>query len=541
MSIQPVVVNGIQSIMQFGFQGKNLSTLLFNPKSKPLFSRFNFWIDINDSIPDDKETALLVSNNSYDTLSQKSSVIDVYIMAQCPYGIPLLKEVIHLSENFRFLKLSIWFIGDVNPDGTLHSLNGLDEIFEEKMWLAIKHVYPDMWPHFLFLRVIHDIDIKQAIHELGLDSARLNLWVHKQGNNMLAFHYHRSQRLNVNASPTVFLNNQMLSPDISYLQFADKFCMESEELIKPPVCDSIPGCFEDIDCVKKGMNGICRSSTGNEIDNRCIYNKAVEFDFLVIVPDNMFIHPEYYTINTTKSLFPGVNIRNHSMSGTYGKKIIADFNPVSLPFYLFEKKVEQAENFYKIQSGIKRIGQWYIFNNDVMKKHYFHKRREEKKSLIIFVDPLFPDLTDVFSVIFQFDPMLSSIEIRPNVYGKIKADNIKERKEQRNREAMRWIILKKYYIPKIYRKYLKTYSMKPGDTIWQNIIMESGKDTTEFRKKNIQNSSLLNELARDISDLEITEPVELLINNRELIPVKNRKHLKNLFDQLKKYFKNSTN
>jgi hypothetical protein len=137
--------------------------------------------------------------------------------------------------------------------------------------------------------------------------------------------------------------------------------------------------------------------------------------------------------------------------------------------------------------------------------------------------------------------MLSSIEIRPNVYGKIKADNIKERKEQRNREAMRWIILKKYYIPKIYRKYLKTYSMKPGDTIWQNIIMESGKDTTEFRKKNIQNSSLLNELARDISDLEITEPVELLINNRELIPVKNRKHLKNLFDQLKKYFKNSTN
>ena len=539
MGIQPVNIYGKQVIMQFGFQGKNLSSLLFNPKSNSLFSNYNFWIDINDSIPDDKKTALLLENNNLNSLSEKSSVLDLYIMAQCPYGIPILKDLIHLSDNFWFIDLSIWFIGDVNPDGTLHSLNGSDEIFEEKMWLAIQHVYPDMWPHFLYLLVLHGADINQAINELGLDTARLHLWIHEKGNDKLAFHYRRSQRLNVNASPTIFLNNQMLSTDISYLKFANKFCIDIKNMKKPLVCDSVPECFEDIDCVKKGMHGICRSSSGNETDNRCIFNKAVEFDFLVILPDTMFIHPEYYAINTTKDLFPGVNIRTILMSDSYGKKIIAGINPVSLPLYLFEKKVEQTTNYFKIKSGIQNTGQWYMFNDDVMKKHYFYKRKELKNSLILFIDPLFPDIKNVFSLIFQFDPQLDFIEIRPNVYGKIKMENIMEGKEKRDKEAMRWIIFKKYYNPDIFRHYLRSYSTKPEDSIWQKVIMESGKDTAEFKEKTLQNGKLLNEIISDISDLEITEPVELLINNRELIPVKNRKHLKNLLGQLKTYFHES--
>jgi hypothetical protein len=174
-----------------------------------------------------------------------------------------------------------------------------------------------------------------------------------------------------------------------------------------------------------------------------------------------------------------------------------------------------------------------------MKKHYFYKRKELRNSLILFIDPLFPDIQQVVSLVFQFDPLLDIIEIRPNVYGKKVPDTINELKEKRNREVMRWIVFKKFYNPSVFRNYVRLYSSNQEDEVWKRVLMESGNDTTEFNKKVMQNHVLLNVIKNDISDLEITEPVELLIHNRELIPVKNRKHLNNLFAQLKSYFQES--
>jgi hypothetical protein len=58
-------------------------------------------------------------------------------------------------------------------------------------------------------------------------------------------------------------------------------------------------------------------------------------------------------------------------------------------------------------------------------------------------------------------------------------------------------------------------------------------DVEKFVLKVDKSQDLVQKLLDKLNRLEITEPVELLVNNQELIPIKNLSHLKDLLNKIK--------
>ena len=536
-SIQPVVTIDKQIIMQFGFQGKNLSRVDFDPIKKTFLPYKDKWVDITKDISDDAEILEILHSYNIGSI-QKLTIVDLYLMSQCPYGIPALQDLLNLQENFPYIELNVWFIGDVNPDGSLHSLGGKQEIEDEKNWLAVKNLYPKLWDDFLFLCTSEGLSTRQSFTDLELDTGAIYQWVKEKGEKELTFHYQRSQRLNVNASPTMFLNNHMFGSEISYLGLAKDFCSYIEKSKSPRICDSLPECFEHSDCRKKDKVGTCEKSEEGK-GGKCRYKDAVKFDFTVVIPDSPIIHIEHNAINTTKELFPGVSIHVFPMSSSKGRKLIRNVDAPYLPLYLFDKKVQEAHNFSKIESGLISVGEWYTFRDDVMQKQYFLKRSVKKDTVVLYIDPLFSGIDQVLKVVVKMFPDLNGINVKPIIYDSSITDKSLPEEKIRQEEALRWLLLFKKYGTKKFAAYLSSYRTKPGSSYWFSTLKGIKINVDDFVKKIEKNSKLLKELIKEIMEFEIEEPVVLLLENREIIPIMNQSHFEEILGKVKKKYRKS--
>ncbi len=526
MSVQPVVSLDNQLLMQFGFQGKYMSKIDLSVVRKMFHPYSNDWLVIDDTIPDDAQVRQLV-DEYYVTSLPRKTVFDLYIMSQCPYGLPALRDLYLFSERFPSTKLSVWFIGDILEDRSLKSLHGEEELFDEKLWLAVKHLYPDMWPHFLYLVSVEGVTAKRALIDLDIDTEKILDWAKSRGSEALANHYYRSERQNINASPTLFINNRMYHPEISCLRLSKEYCDDITAAERPPVCDSLPECFEDRDCRREGKVGICKKEE-DEAGGTCTFTDAVQFDFIVVVPDSPLVHTEVSSIATTEELFPGAEIVIRQQNSEKGKRFIQQFDPPALPMYLFEKKVEQAVNFGKIQSGLRDLGEWYTFKYNVMKKHFFYKRERRKGALTLYLDPLFPDIGNVLKTVLHFYPGCKGITIRPVIFEKDITNQSEREEKMRHEEALRWLVLNEFYSPAVFAAYLNAYRFQPGSSYWFSVLKEHNVSVDDFVNKVKENNALLQKLWKEIETLSISEPVELLVDNQELLLIKNERFLEEI-------------
>ncbi len=531
MTVQPVFMVKKQIIMQFGFQGKSISSVEFDPVKKIFTPQTDDWINVKEDISDDLTVLNCITGYEADSIA-KTTTVDLYLMSQCPYGLPALKDMLDFSENFPLIDLNIWFIGDVNIDGSLKSLHGQPEINDEKIWLAVKSLYPDMWTSFIYLLANVGKSVKQATKDLELDMAKINDWVNKKGNKELTYHYKRSQRLNVDASPTLFINNYMYESEISYLRLSKEFCEDVDRQKRPAVCDSLPECFSDSDCRMKGKIGTCTPLSEDREGGTCIYKDAVQFDFIVVIPDSTLIHTENSAVTTTKELFPGVQIKILSQSSKEGKKLIKETDPFCLPKYLFDKKVIKAANYSKVEPGLIESGEWFTFKEEIMKKHFFHKREEKAGTIELFIDPLFTKIDGVLKYVLEKYPDLNGVCVNPILYKDNISDPSAEEKVRRE-EVVRWVVLQEKYGKKAFAEYLDSYRSQPGTSYWFSILKEMNIDVEEFVSNVDKSSDLLQKLLGKLHKLEISEPVELLVNNQELILIKNQSHLKDILNKIK--------
>ncbi len=532
MSVQPVTKIDEHLIMQFGFQGKKLSHCTYDVKKKSYHPIPQEWLLIHDTIPED--TAIIQLLDAIDFKRyKKSTVLDLYLMSQCPYGIPALKEVLDYYESFSLIDLNLWFVGDVINDDSLRSLHGQQEVDEEQLWLAVKSLYPEMWESFLYLRANQDISADKAVAQLNLDTAQLQSWITNYGKEKLAHSYRRSQRLQIESSPELFINNYPYTGPVTFFRLAKGYCDEISNERKPKACDSIPECFEDSDCKKKGHVGICIYETDYGSGGVCTYKKGVQFPFVVVVPDSSIVQTETASINTTGNLFPAAQIERYSYSSKRGKELVSLIKPDHLPLYLFGEAVTGSLQFKMIASGIEKRGEWFTFKEGIMKKHFYHRREKKSGRITLFIDPLFPDVAGVVSLLLESYPKLNNVDILPHVPPQMDTTHIQEEEKVRIEEALRWLVIQREYGNNTFITYVSSYSFTQDQSYWQPLIKKIGISLHEFNKANAKGKSLLPAHRNLIDDLGILGPVELLVNNQEVIPIKNKGYLESILQKLK--------
>lgn len=542
-SIQPAAaINDKQICMQFGFQGKSLSYVMGKFKKKSArFEDFR-WIEITDTAEQDPAVETAVAAFDADTSVQPSVVLDLYIMAQCPYGTEALKEMITFRETFPNTQLHVWFIGDIEKNEqsaadtsvVFKSLHGDAEVEEEMIWLAVKQCYPDYWFHFLYLRLHDGLALQQAFSELALDTNVIASWVETHGAHALAIHYYRSNRIGINASPTLMVNNKPGSNDISYLSMARHYCRGIDgSVAAAALCDSLPECLYDDDCTKAGKVGVCKKASDGVGAGHCVYENAVSFDFIAIVPDSPLVHIEQPILATTQQLFPGARIRVLPFSSDTARHYVSILKPQRLPVYLFGKDVQKAHNYSSMASGVTEHGEWLTFKEEAVPQNYIISRPPKKNAVDIFIDPSMNGLSDILTTIREYFPDGNGITILPAIPHSLSSNtDTASGIDTAKNELLRWLIVHRDH-PDRFIDFLtmRTDSSVSADSLlWNSRFGFSLQSLDQMIKKE---EVLFKNHRALLHELRIHTPAVLLYQNREVIALRNHEHLRTILRLIK--------
>jgi hypothetical protein len=519
-SPDPAIMRGNQRLLQFGFQGKQLTFLKLVQEKGTVMPDSAGWLAVNADVPGDSVMQAYINHPALPKVN-RSVQLDLYIMSQCPYGLTALRELLPVPGAFG-AAMSIYYIGTVDSANRLTSLHGNAEVEEEKLWLAIETLYPQQWQQFLAIAVGDSIGTDAGIAKLNFDRKRLSAWVAAHGTTTLADQYRRSERLGITGSPTLLWNNAPFEEEIVAGRVTRRLCGELGKIT--PACDSLPECFDDRDCRAPGATGRCRSATGR---GRCEFRKATVFDFIVVVADTGLDPAVRATIATTVQLFPGARINRISYQSKEGAALVKQIDPNALPLYLFDNRVAADSDFASIKSGLVEKGGWYTFREGVMRPRYFYKREKQPGKRVVFLDPLFADAGLALKAVLQADPLLQRTAVAPVIYGDPGDARLPVEERLRQEEALRWLVFAAYYRDR-FPAYLQGSTARQGSSYWFAGLDSLKIGLAEFVGRINANTGLLLQQWREMQTLGIVDGVQLFVDNREMLPVANPAELERL-------------
>jgi hypothetical protein len=516
-----------QVMLQFGFQGKALSFAEIVTDSKGPAVGKTGWIGIVPSVPEDSTMSKLVALPEVYPGKNALQVFDLYIMSRCRFGCSALREFTAFIQLFPSVQWQVWFIGSSYIDGSVTSLHGQPEINDELLWLAVQAQYPGKWLSFLEKRSAStNVTTESVVRDMGMDYAKLKAWIAKKGMDELRRHYSRSMRMGINASPTLLINNTVFQQDVTSFNLSKITCGRSAKRFA--YCDSLPECGTDADCRKTGKIGACVSKSGKK--PVCEFKDAPRFTLTVVVSDSALFHPERNVLSDVQNDFPGVVIDSITSGSERGKGLIREYDPLFLPVFLFDKAIENAANYSSFSQGLVLQKSTLVFKNGMFKPSYFYKRKLLPGTVELYVDPLFPGALEAIRIAMHPGKAAPVIAIKPNIFTRPDSSGLSAEEILRHEEALRWLVLRKNY-PGRFNEYLALFCARKNMSYWFTDCKKLGIDVDEFVKKVQADSLALRVYWKELDQLGMKEPVEVLISNREVVSVKNPKELTDILQK----------
>ncbi|MDR2693366.1 MAG: hypothetical protein LBB74_04030 [Chitinispirillales bacterium] len=443
-----------------------------------------------------------------------------------------------LIRAFPRLEWNVRFIG--TADGNrLASLRGEPEMLDEKLWLAVNALFPLRYREFLFLRAASQAPTAKLLEEMGLDTGKIRLWVSDFGQSELRLHYLRSTQLNINASPTLFVNNSAYGKRIIGGRLVREECGAAET--KPPFCGKYPVCFDDGDCRATGKLGKCvKGDSGRTV---CEFRNDVSFKLTALIADSAMSSPEKQVIETMKDILPGAQVRIVKFSSGEGKKLMAKHAPETLPFIHFEKRAEGAFRFSAIKGNLEENktpegkSDGFRYRKSAIKENFFPLRKEKPGVIALYADPMRSDAGKAINAILSDPAAEKRVIIRPlilNNPGESPAAVAMDK--HRAEEALRWLVLAEEF-PKQYHQYLKRYAEDPASTYWFTWLAPIGIDHENFLRRIEANRLKINQYRENTAAIQSPgEAVIMLINNRIKVAVSNETELESALTRINKEF-----
>jgi hypothetical protein len=522
----PASLKGRTLVMQFGYQGKKLSyaAVQFTKKHRVAGYATSGWIEVGPSSGADSAVKAALAGN---VPAETKGVYDLYIMGQCPYGCAALREFVDFVKRFPGIEWNVWFIGSASGD-SLSSLHGSDEANDEMSWLAVKSIYPDKWLSFLGARSAEGATTRSAAASLRLDTARIVAWVKKNGRQALVDHYRRSMRLAVTASPTLFINNVLFEKNIESRRLAKTQCsLPGAITARRPFCDSLPECFDNGDCRKRGMVGECLPP------GKCEYKPDTAFVFTALIADSTIQHPEQSVIATTEELFPNATVQTVAMNSEKGLSMMQVFAPLSLPYYLFGSGVAKAYNYPRVESGLVKVKNGFTFKDGITPKNYFPRRERTPQSAVLFVDPLFSDAGRVIKTLLDDSLVGQRVRVLPLILSDPAAAPVTFEEKIRGEEGLRWLVIDSLY-RRNFPAYLSGFTKDPGSSYWFTSLRAAGIDQETFVRQVKDMASLAADHWRMLGVLGIKGPLTLLLENRQVVVLQSETDVRSVLTAVEK-------
>jgi hypothetical protein len=345
---------------------------------------------------------------------------------------------------------------------------------------------------------------------MGLNAGKIRHWAEDVGPSELRQHYIRSMRLGVSASPTLYLNNNVYNKDIGGGRLVREECNAAAE--RPDFCGDYPECFEDGDCRAVGKIGRCVGPDDSHAV--CEFRDDAAFAMKVLIADSALDNPEKQAIAAMLDMLPGARVSVVRFSSEGGKRAVAKYSPAALPFFYFDKGIEGAFRFPEASKMLEAAGDGgYRFKKGAVRENYFPQRAEKPGSIVLYADPLMPDIGKVINLLASNPDLAKRVVLRPAITGDPRSAGLSTQERLRNEEALRWLVIAKEF-PKKYNAYLKMYGENVASSYWFRWFGKIGININKLLKGVDAGRPKLAAYWEDFEQVTGGEPVMVLINNR---------------------------
>ena len=226
-------------------------------------------------------------------------------------------------------------------------------------------------------------------------------------------------------------------------------------------------------------------------------------------------------------------IETLSVRSEAGKRLLAHYMPKALPLYLFDTLASGADNYSKIETGLERKNNRLAFKEGYVKKAYFYQRPIVAGSCDLYLDPVFPGIKEALVIALE-KRSGPRVRIFPLLATTPDIDSLSIDERLAREEAQRWLLLSEKYPPKAYRGYLESFLKRKDSSYWFLALQNLGINVDAFVRNIKEDNGRLRGLWKTTTELGISGPVEMVINNREVVRVKNPEELAGLLKRLEK-------
>jgi len=312
-------------------------------------------------------------NNS--SIKEQSVKLDFYVMSQCPYGTQVEDAIAPVMEKMGdLINLNIDYIlyskenyagqEDAYCIDDLCSMHGVPEVQGNIVQLCVNKIAPEKWMNFIICQNETAAQIpdnwQTCADKLDLNKDDIQTcYTGEKGKNLLAESKKKAETVNAKGSPTIYLNDKKYEGGRSSLDFQKAICATINN--QHVVCDNIPACAIDTDCVA-GVDKIGQCINPGTSEAKCKYTTPQPIN-ITVLGDSRCITAGCATENVLtqiKQSFKGINeITKLDYDSEEGKAFYKSNKLQMLPAYLFNKDVETAYFYADLKQYLKVRGDYY--------------------------------------------------------------------------------------------------------------------------------------------------------------------------------------
>jgi predicted DsbA family dithiol-disulfide isomerase len=345
--------------------------------------------------------------------------MDLFVMSMCPYGTQAQNIIIPIVKDLKDkIHLNIFFIATENTknktpvenkneadnkrpvsqpqelcinsaqqsSGKFSSLHGQKEVTEDIRQLVIIKYFKEKYYDYLAIRNqnIESSDPVVIMKSVGIDSDYVeNIVKAEEGEKILSENIKEAQKRNINASPTIFINGQVINDNITSNRINRNLC----KYISLSTCNDLPICGSDNDCAARNdMITACINPESKE--SQCIYGTNIPVKITVINDPNIPVLNPEVLLNMLRNDFPAAVFTSLDYRSDDGKELLKEYSPDFLPTIILEAKIEDSIRFPKIAQLIRKNGDAYIFKAEFLPNRFYFKRPQKSNALELFVNSI---------------------------------------------------------------------------------------------------------------------------------------------------------
>ncbi len=279
-------------------------------------------------------------------------VMDLYVMSHCPFGIRAENIILGFIGNFdNTVKLHIRYIVSKQPGSGYTSLHGPTELDEDLHQIAIQELSNGKFLTYLACYNM-SMNRNKCMQDAGIDKKAVDAFVRSgQAEEILNKDFQRTEKLGINASPTLFINAHRYDGAMQPGHLIRAVCADAPRVA---YCATLP---KPVDVHVTMLTGGWTS----------IY------------------HPELIKQNLS-NFFYKTTVDLTDTTTLQGKEISKKFSVTEAPAMIFSGNVTMTTSFATIQPRLKEVNGSYVDYLNDMGYRYLFDRPSKNNTMLIFTD-----------------------------------------------------------------------------------------------------------------------------------------------------------